>query len=278
MKRELNENNFKRFLNDFDFLFKHIKKSNGELFLALRGSYFNIYYGGYSLAKVKFSKNSSYEITVHQKFASDNFLLRFKNDLKIGKSPNYHNIKVPKDMKKYLRIILSKKYMHMLSENILNVNNGKEISFEQDLIADNMNRDDFFIIDRQVTERGFGKQLDLLALKQIRGNKYRFLVIEVKLGKNKELRGDVNEQLQNYVDQIKYNWKNWKESYEQCYRQLKKTRIFVRPKYDEIEIVEQVEGIVVVGGYSQIGASYIKELKTKNKDLKILTFWNKIKL
>jgi hypothetical protein len=94
-------------------------------------------------------------------------------------------------------------------------------------------------------------------------------VIEVKLGNNPELRGEVGDQLFGYVDHIQTHFKDWKASYEITYRQLKGLGLFDRPEYDEIKIVKGAEGVVVVGGYSGIAAESIRELKNEFPNLEI---------
>jgi len=70
IRRYLNENNFKRMKKDFDFLFESIKNKRyvGELDLALRNDYFNIYFKGNSLSKVEFMSDNNYKIKIHRKF------------------------------------------------------------------------------------------------------------------------------------------------------------------------------------------------------------------
>ncbi len=56
--------------DDFKFLLKMIKDEDfiGELDLALRDNYFNLYYKGNSLAKIEFGKGNSYKISINEKF------------------------------------------------------------------------------------------------------------------------------------------------------------------------------------------------------------------
>ena len=117
------------------------------------------------------------------------------------------------------------------------------------LITDNLNRKDFIMIDRQVTETGMDAKLDLLALRKGKGNQFCFEVIEVKLGNNKELSLDVGEQLSRYTKHIKSNIKDWIHCYKEVYGQLKTLRLLDKLPWKEIEIGQEVKGLVVVGGY-----------------------------
>lgn len=277
MKRYIDEKHLESFRNDFEFLFRTIKGSNGQLILQLRDNYFNIYYRGNSLAKITFFKdNDNYEISIHEKFATEKIFPSQGSFYQVRNSNDAYRKFIVE--RKYLRRFLAKKNIDRLRRNIEKVNYGEEITVEQILITDNMNRDDLFIIDRQVSEPGFRGKLDLLALKHIGGNRYQFLVLEVKLGKNKELKEKVGGQLEEYVKQIQNNFGNWKQSYELCYEQLKQTRIFDKPTHRNIIIEGEVQGLVVVVGYSQMASAYIEELRRKHKEIEVrqLTYYLEI--
>ena len=70
----------------------------------------------------------------------------------------------------------------------------------------------------------------MLALKQSQGNQYQFLVLEVKMGNNPELKDKVAEQIKSYVTHITKHFQGNKTCYEKNYSQIKfvgylKTRI-----------------------------------------------------
>lgn len=143
------------------------------------------------------------------------------------------------------------------------------------LVTDNLERSDFFIIDRQVTEPAFhGKTVDLLALRNYSGNKFHFNVVEVKLGKNPELSHDVVSQLNNYLEHIRAHFQEWKTSYEITYRQMKRLGLFDFPVHDEIEILPGVTGLIAVGWYSGIAQQQIEELKPRLGDIEVKLFTN----
>lgn len=263
LKRYLNEDCLNRFLNDFKFLFEIIKKSYGEYDIRLRDNYFNIYYQGNSLAKINFESPDCYKISVLKKFIEDgsgNSI--FSDDLRfkaLKATGEYEGFIVNKDL---LHPFFQVKYIKKMASRIVTVNNGEEITFEQMLITDNLDRDDLFIIDRQVMDQGLKGRMDLLALKQVEKDQYQFLVLEVKLGKNNELKSKVVEQIGSYVNHINNNFTCWKESYEKTYEQLKMTGIYQQPSYKKIQIVGEAKGCVVVGGYSGIADIYLGELKS----------------
>ena len=276
MTHHLGDENLQRFLKDFDFLFVIIRESKGELDLRLRDNYFNLYYKGNSLAKIKFIKDC-YGISIHEKFVGHDDDEIFKDDdrfFRQGKPMG--NYLVYSVTSKLLHPFLQVKYLRRLSSNIKNVNYGEEITFEQMMITDNMERDDWFIIDRQVTEASFQKRMDLLALKQIRENKFQFIVIEVKLGNNSDLEGKVVDQLTHYAEHINDNFDNWKQSYEKYYCQIKQTGIFNSPSFESVEIIKDVKGMVVVAGYSGIARKKIESLKSKYPDIEVKQFSHRL--
>lgn len=272
MKRYFEQQAYERVSRDFNFLFKAIKNSRGELDFRLRDGYFNLYYKGNSLAKVTIRKNE-YLVTIHRKFVDEDYFQgdeRFKGLAK--QRDDYFEYRL---QPKLLHPFLQKEHIDRLGSNIAKVRYSEEIIFEQMLITDNMDRDDLFIIDRQVTETAMKRlKLDLLALRQKQGNRFHFLVIEVKLGNNPELRREVGDQLSEYVDHIKAHFEDWKSSYEITYRQLKGLDLFNQPKYGQVEIVKGTEGMVVVGGYSGIAAESIEVLEKEFPNLEVRQLTN----
>jgi hypothetical protein len=257
MKRYFDNHLNITFQKDFKFLFKIINQLQGELDLRLRGSYFNLYYKGNSLAAVK-PKKTGYEIVIHEKFARN----VFDQDKRIStpvRSGSYFRYWVEP---KLLHPFFQANHLKKLGSNIKNVNYSEEIMFEQMLITDNMNNNDLIIIDRQITEKLLKNRLDLLALQNVGGNQFRFLVLEVKLGNNAELRDKVGTQLGGYISHIDKHFDAWKLNYEKVYQQLKQTGIYPKWPHSNIEIIKPVEGWVVVGHYSGIAQGAIKNLKS----------------
>jgi len=283
IKRYLSDENLQRFETDFENLIKIINNSNGELDIAIRDNYLNIYYKGNSLAKISFKAPDKYKVDIHKKFF---------------KGTNADNRKFydtrKTNSKDYVSLILSsktpplrffqKKHINQFCSGIKKVNYGEEIVFEQVLITDNLERDDLIIIDRQITDKELKrKRMDLLALKQIKVkyNKYRFLVIEVKLGNNPELEKDVAGQLDGYVKHIEKHFNDYKKCYEKQYEQKRKMGILNTHSFPSIEIEKPVECIVVVGGYSRLATEKIINLKKYFKEryfkeLNVKQFTNKL--
>jgi len=111
------------------------------------------------------------------------------------------------------------------------------------------------------------------------GNDYQFCVVEVKLGNNPELQGDVIKQLEGYVERISKNFEDYKKCYELNFKQKKELDLYEsqdKIRNLEINIVDGVSGIIVVGGYSCIAKDRIEELKQKTPDIRILPVWNMI--
>jgi hypothetical protein len=116
--------------------------------------------------------------------------------------------------------------------------------------------------------------MDLLALKREKGHDYKFCIIEVKLGNNRELSSDVITQLKNYVERIKGHFKDYKMCYEQNFNQKRELGLFVKP--NSIRIIPGVLGIVVVMGYSGLAKQSINALKQKDPSIKVIQLSNRL--
>lgn len=260
--RSIDDEYLERFLKDYEFLFKRIRSENGELDLRLRNNYFNLYYKGNSLAKVRVEK-VPYQITVHGKFAHEG-LGKITNAK--AKNP-YQTYSVSPDR---LRSFFSKANIRKLSAAIKSIHYSEELTLEQMLITDNLEREDFFIIDRQVQGGALGGgRIDLLALRQVPGQEtdYQFLIIEIKLGNNPELYDKVGVQLKGYREAFEANFNEFKKCYERTYIQMKQTGVFSFPAVGTIDIVRPVSACVVVFGYSGMADNALKSLLRKYPDL-----------
>lgn len=277
IKRYLSEEFLGLFIRDFKNLIKIVKDSQGELDLAIRENYLNVYFKGNSIAKISLREPGCYTVKIHKKFFEDTSA--DNPDYFEEKKRSDDNVIVTLSSQKNVRQFLQKKHLNEFSRRVKKVNYGEEIVFEQDLIADNSGREELVIIDRQVTDTALGrKRLDLLALEQIEfgSNKYRFLVIEVKLGNNLELKKDVAQQLNEYVAHIKEHIHEYQECYQKQYAQKKAIGIIDDSLFDEISISDEVRGLVVVGGYTKMAAQSIKELKEHSPSIEVKLFTNKI--
>lgn len=272
MKRFFSDDKFTRLYNDFPFLIRKIKKYKGELDIRLRDDYFNLYYKGNSLAKI-ISRKNNYEILIHKKFAERVFGTdkRFKQNGSI--KSEYCSICCGADL---LPALFQNKYLNKMCSNIKKVNYSEEITFEQMLITDNLSREDFIIIDRQVTETGMDGKLDLLVLRQNKANQFYFEIIEVKLGNNKELAFDVGRQIERYISHIKTNINGWINCYEAVFKQMRRLKLFDYLPWEEIKIGPEVSGLIVVGGYSGIAKASLQSLKNHYPELRVKPLENKL--
>lgn len=265
---------FKRVVTDFAFLMKLIKNSKGELDFAIRDDYFNIYYKGNSLAKVSFRKNGKYEISIHKAFFSKSKAAELDKRFKLNDSGNYSIGLLEKDK---LHPFFQQKYLDNFCSQIKIRNYGEEIAFEQNLITDNIDKDNFLFIDRQITDSILKlKRMDLLALKQVEADNFQLLVCEVKLGNNPELKDKVASQLNDYLAHINNNFNDYKACYEKQYEQKKELGLFDSPNFKSIKIVPPVEGLIIVGGYSGIAKDQIKALKKNYPNLSVKSFFHEL--
>ena len=283
MRRYLNEekpkkreilSNFERLQKHFGFLVTTVKASYGELDLQLRDDYFNVYFRGNSLVKVSFLRNGEYAVEIHKKFSQGTRAERRLSDETPGENMS-SRLRVKHNE---LHALLQRETINKLKRNIRKVNYGEEITFEQLLISDNPPNDEFFIIDRQVTDSDLkGKRMDLLALENAGGNRYRFVVIEVKLGKNPELREKVAKQLAEYVSHIldDATFAKYKACYERNYRQKHELGL-LDLSHESIEIEQGVRGLVVVGGYSALGSEQAAELTKNHPDIEVEQFFSRL--
>jgi spore coat protein CotF len=275
IKRYLTDKNLKRFEIDFKNLIKIVNNSEGELDIAIRENYLNIYYKGNSLAKISFKEPDKYKVKIHEKFFKDTTANDPEFFEEIAKSNKYMAL-ILSTKKPPLRFF-QKKHVDQFCSRIKKVNYGEEIVFEQALITDNLERDDLIIIDRQISDKELKRRrMDLLALKQIESNRYCFFVIEVKLGNNPELRGKVNRQLQDYINHIEKYFSAYQRCYEKQFEQKRKLGLINFPSFETIKIERPVKGIVVVGGYSKIAQNSIADLNKQFPNLEVKQFEYKI--
>jgi hypothetical protein len=271
IKRYISDNKaFETIKNDFGFLVKKIKDSGFEYDLQIRDGYFNLYYKGNSIGKISYKKTQKkYEVRIHQRFIDDKIKKRF--------SPVYKNSYLTfKITSKQLHPLFSSQNLNSMANEVKKVDFQEEVIFEQMLMTDNIDREDLIIIDRQVMDKISKTKMDLVALKKKENNDYQFCVIEVKLGNNPELKGNVISQLKDYIERIEDHFDDYKKCYEQNFKQKQEMGLFDKP--DDINIVRDVIGVVVVMGYSGIAKQSIKKLEQKDSSIKVIQLSNRLDL
>ncbi|MBA3018960.1 MAG: hypothetical protein L6263_00535 [Desulfobacteraceae bacterium] len=260
------EEAFEAIKSDFGFLVKRIKISGFEYDLQIRDGYFNLYYKGNSIGKILYKKPiEQYEVSIHSTFVHDRIKKRF-NPVSLN---NYLIFKIPR---KQLHPLFSSQNLNSMASKVKKNNFQEEIIYEQMLMTDNVNRDDLIIIDRQVMDKVSKTKMDLLTLKRKENSNYQFCVVEVKLGNNPELEGEVIKQLKGYVKMIEDNFNDYRECYEKNFKQKRKLGTLAGP--DSINIVPDVSGVVVVMGYSELANKSIDKLGKKDESIKVIQFKN----
>ena len=271
IKRYFSTDNLNRIKKDFKFLIKLVNTSYGEFDFALRDDYFNIYFKGNSLAKVVPKKGNIYKVRINAKFFCDSSA----DDTKFYTSKSGGSYITIVLNPKQLHPFFQRKHLNEFASKIKKAHYGEEIDFEQSVITDNLNRSSVIFIDRQVTDTILKrKRIDLLALKQSEGNKYTFLISEVKLGNNKELKNKVASQLNGYLRHLTKYFTDYKKCYETQFEQKIELGLINISNINKIEIIEPVEGIIIVGGYSGIAKNQISALINTFPHLNVKHFTN----
>jgi hypothetical protein len=266
--RVLLDNDLGNFQKDFIDIIKQVIKSKGELEISIRKDKVNIYYQGNSLALISFQNNKKYKVTINKKFIEKTDIESIKDFIQSKDSKTYI-LKSKKEAHHFFQT----KHINQICQKIRSVHYREELKCEQEIMTDNLNRTDLIIIDRQVSDKEHDrKKIDLLALRQKELNKYQFIVVEVKLGKNRELKDEVATQLKNYMDHIDDHFGDYKTCYEKQFEQKRKLGIIKVPDIDKLIIEKPVEGLIVVVGYSGIGKENITKLLNKYPYLQIKPF------
>ncbi len=265
IKRYFSEDVFSHVKADFTFLIDKILQSGFEYDLQIRDNYFNLYYKGNSLGKISYnSRTDLYKIEIHKKFINSKIRERFK-----PKEGTYLTFMLPREQ---LHPLFSSQNLSSMAHKVKEVYYQEETTFEQMIMTDNVNRSDLIIIDRQIVDKTVRTRMDLLALAQKEGNDYQFCVIEVKLGNNSELRGDVLSQLKRYIQRISSNFEDYKKCYKLNFRQKQELRLLDSDL--RVNIVPDVIGVIVVSGYSGIAQKNVAELKQRDPSIKVLHLKN----
>ena len=282
---------------DFKFLIDAVNRSNGELVFQIRGpKQFVVYYKGNSLAKIKMRDLDSYDISLHKKFISsksgeeDLFIAlqnfadpeRSASSKETGDKDDYHVFTVKNnDLHKFLQ----SKHVKHLQSRIKAVNYKEELIVEQAILSDNMDSASHIIIDTEICDHSSNKRADFLALEASPENgpdSFKFLVIELKLGNNKELNPleskNVLNQIRGYVDRL--NTKEVFDEYKICYERSIAQRKAIGLNYfktlpADFKILPGARGLIVVTHYMGIARPSLDKLKkliSSDIELKLITY------
>lgn len=266
IERFLSEQNLARMRKDFGFLLEGIPSHRIHIDIALRRDYFNLYHRGNSLAKVEF-RESDYIVCLARKFYDSSVLGASNRFAPPPAGADPVRIRLSPEL---LHPFFQKKHLDDLCKQIRETNYSEELAFEQLLIADNRDREDFVLIDRQVTDTALKGRMDLLALRQVEGNRYRFEVVEVKLVVNDDVDGKVVGQLDTYVRHINAHFDDYKTCYEEHYRQKKILGLLEQVPFGTIEVIGGVMGAIVVTGYSGATRQVVDHLRQLSGSYRVL--------
>jgi hypothetical protein len=265
IKRYFSPDIFKRIQDDFIFLPKVIDSMSGEVEFFIRENYFNLYSRGNSLARVEPIRDNFYSISINQKFIPADFkkiYIPLDPDNKIFKWKINRN-----DLHSFFQV----KHLSSICRSIKEVNFSEELNFEQAVISENYNNSKTIFIDRQVSDHApnWSKKIDILCLRKEDDGQYGFVVLEVKLGNNIELKESVSSQIREYIAHIKTYLQDYQKCYMETYRQMHDLGFINKSLHEkrDISINSQVSGKIVVAGYPKCAKKYLDQLKEKYGDI-----------
>lgn len=204
------------------------KKDLGDdVDIQIRENSINLYYKGASLLLFKWINKNEYRIEIsttffdpvepeiHGKYT----VLKNKKGISTRRVYAFDDKSIRKIKGNFKAII------KQLKKNIDYVGHGRENTFEQLFIDNNLNPDndlEFIVLDRQVVISGNRARLDLVALSKIRkSNEYRLNLIEIKYGKDPRIPEVHNGQLKKYYDLFWSEYENVAKVYENIIKQKK---------------------------------------------------------
>lgn len=278
IRRYLTEDQWKS-RKDLKFLADFARRSNGELDFFLRQNRISLYHKGNHVCTVSFRPHRDrYQVSFTNRFLEIAELVEERR----GKSCIKGCLATEKPSGTYLKGLDSGELRRVLDIELIETimaairyhDYGGEISFEQLLMTQNPPTPEFMVLDRQVSDSGLKrKRMDVLAIRRVGkiGNKYRFCIIEIKLGHNRDLDGKVLDQLDAYVKHIQGNKQvaqDYKECYEYQYKQLKWFKVIKGHGLpDAINIkTDRIHKMVVVGYGGPDTARAIRVLKQLASD------------
>jgi hypothetical protein len=249
---------FTRIQDDFYFLPKIIDSMSGEVEFYIRENYFNLYSRGNSLARVEPIGNNSYSIAINSKFVSKDLMKIYPP---IDLSQKIIKWKIDRnDLHSFFQV----KHLSSICRLIKEVNYNEELNFEQAVISENYCNSKYVFIDRQISDhtRNWSKRIDLLCLRRENDGQYGFVVVEVKLGNNVELKDTVLSQIKECIVHIKAHLADYQNCYAQTFKQMFDLGFINKSLHDrkEISFNSRVGGKIIVVGYPKCAKKYLEQL------------------
>jgi hypothetical protein len=255
---------FKRIQDDFLFLPKVIDSMSGEVEFFIRENYFNLYSRGNRLAPVEPIKENQYSVSINARFVPE--------DLKriyVPLDPNNKIIKW-KINRNDLHAFFQVKHLSNICGLIKKANYSEELNFEQALISENYDNSKYIFIDRQISDQtpNWNKKIDLLCLKNENDGQYGFVVLEVKLGNNVELKENAFSQIKESISHINAYLQDYQNCYSVAFRQMHDLGFINKSLHDkrDIAIHSQVKGKIIVVGYPKCAKKYLDQMKAINRN------------
>jgi hypothetical protein len=248
---------FERIKDDFIFFPKVIDSMGGEVEFFIRENYFNLYSRGNSLARVEPIKDNSYSISINGKFVPPDF-----KKIYIPLDPDNKMLKW-KINRNDMHSFFQAKHLSSMCGLIKSANYSEELNFEQAVISENYENSKYIFIDRQVSDHApnWSKKIDLLCLKKENDGQYGFVVLEVKLGNNADLKENAFSQIKEYIAHIKTYLPDYQKCYVETYKQMHDLGFINKSVHDkrDITIHPRVGGKIVVVGYSKCAKKYLDQ-------------------
>lgn len=207
-----------------------------DIDIQIRNNYINLYYRGASLLKFEWRNRANYIIEISEAY------FRPVEPRGMVVSPKRSTDREGKDQPRVyaydnqsiLRLRQNfQTVVSQLKQNIDYLGRGRENSFEQLFIENNLNQKnnpEFIILDRQIVAGGL-RRLDLVALSKIENNdEHRLNLIELKYGEDPRIQDVHDEQLDQYYKIFLNDYEHIALEYEEIIRQKKAINRWPYPK------------------------------------------------
>src|SRR5680860_793387 len=282
INRYLAEENVTRAKKELAFLLKYLNHQDfrRELAVELRApNKLSIYDRGIRLAELTFLSGNKYRVRTNIKFIEGTALGRH-DEIYYVTTGSEAVFAVPA---RGMHSLLQKKHLQQMRARIRDVNYKEELQVAHMIAAYTSMGKDVVVIDREVGDSAPqlpGQRLDLLALQQVEGDRYRFLAIEVKLGNNPELDEEARhrvgartgpEQLEGYVAHIDQHFNDYADCYQRNVEQ--KSQLGLLSSWATAPpIINDTKGLLVVVGYMGMAEDHLQKIKQEHPNLWLKTF------